>query len=75
MQGDQELVEVLGEQEYLVLLIAPDDLYIIYYRETRRLPMERGEAAIGIQKDCQWDAATLQLRHGKIANGTQRGCN
>lgn len=37
--------------------------------------MERGEAAIGIQEDCQWDAARLQLRHRKIVNGVQRGCN
>ena len=53
----------------------PDDLYIIYYRGTRRLPMEHGEAVIGTREDCQWDAARLQLRHKKIVDGVQRGCN
>ena len=37
--------------------------------------MEHGGAVIGIQEDCQWDAARLQLRHGKIVDGVQRGCN
>ena len=37
--------------------------------------MEHGEAAIGTREDCQWDAARLQLRHMKIVNEVQRGCN
>ena len=49
--------------------------YIIYYRGTRRLPMEHGEAVIGTREDCQWDAVRLQLRHKKIVDGVQRGCN
>ena len=37
--------------------------------------MEHGGAVIGTREDCQWDAARLQLRHKKIVDGVQRGCN